>query len=987
MMSSACVPGRLSAQRYQQSGRGLHHDESLLRARGRFDYTVRGGKGLEAPPQDSGKLGVLVKSFGAAFILLFLSLLGFAFAQTPVNTAIQNTATATYTNAANQSLTATSNTVTTTVLPIYRFEITPNGTDAPFVSGSGTGAGQSQTGAAGGTVVFTYQLENQGNTANNTINLSALDSATDDFQFGTKTIYLDNPTAGIQGQLDPQDSPVTSVTLPYNSTPVTLFVEAAIPGTAVDNQVGRLNLSGASATGGETDANNWAELAAFTNAALTLNKTATGNVIPGGTISYTVSGANTGGTNPYAVTGVANISSGGVTAPRDGILVSDVIPAGLSYVPGSLTFSGSNTASTTVVLYSTNGGTTWVTAQPASGVNAVGVYIGGTAGQRVSTTGGAPLSYSFTFNATAPAGATAGTVYNNTGTIRYDSNGDSDGADAGEVVTTTPAPTTVDPSGTFAVGPYTFPTAGASGSYTVTGEGYTVSRTDDAQTIASAPNEREVSFRHTLGNATNFGDTFTLSSTLPTSLANNTPPGSVSFYAVNGDGSRGALITAPLAVAAGATADFYTVVTLPADYTSATPLDFTVTATSTQTGNTDTTIDTISEVTEAQAVDIGNYAGNGTPNNASIDFPAQPGSTVSIPLIVRNNGADPDTFGLSAVIAPPGYTVTIYGDDNCNGRIDGPDTEVSSSNELEPGTFECFILQVTIPTGAAPATYDVTVTATSQNDPNISDFITDTVTVGLLENFTFTPTPQAQATSSTVPVVYTHTITNNSNEVASVDLTFTEEDATAWTYEYSLTGADGSYTTTLPTGISVAANGGTQAIYVRVTPDPAATEGTTDAFTLTATPTYGATTGAAASVTDTTTIDQEYFGQLDLDKTVSVNGGTAGTDNDAEPGDTLTYTVTATNLGAGALNNVQLTDAVPANTTFVSATATAGGGLAGQTVLYSTNGTTWSTTPPSTLATGSIYVGVSTNGDNNVNANDSFPADGVLTLTLVVTID
>ena len=456
----------------------------------------------------------------AALVLSILSLLGFALAQTGAGVQIQNTATATYTNAANQSLTAQSNTVTTTVQPIYRFAITPNGTD------TAGGAGQTQTGPAGGTAIFTYTLENQGNTGNpgntaypngNTINLSVVDSATDDFNFGTKTIYLDNPNAGIQGQLDPQDTVVTSVTLPYNGTPVTLFVEAAVPGTATDNQVARLNLEGRSALGGETDLNNWAELTAFTNAALTLTKTATGTVDPGGTITYNVSGANTQGTNPYVVSAVANLTNA-PAGPRNGILVSDVIPVGLSYVPGSLTVT-SNTTNTTATLYSTNGGATWSTAQPAGGVNAVGLLIVGPVGERIGTAGGAPFTYNLSFNAAVPANAASGTSYSNTATIRYDSNGDSDGADAGEGVdnSATPAVTTVNPSGAFAVGPYTFPDGDApatpASTYTVTGEGYTITRSGDTQTIASVPNERQVSFRHSLQNAANFDDTYTLSST------------------------------------------------------------------------------------------------------------------------------------------------------------------------------------------------------------------------------------------------------------------------------------------------------------------------------------------------------------------------------------------------------------------------------------------------------------------------------------------
>ena len=324
-----------------------------------------------------------VRSATTLFGLLSLGAFGAAFAQTtptPDTANITNQAFATFTDAAGNSLSAASNTVTTDVLPIYRFAITPNGTDAAGATG------QRQTGPASGTVVFTYRLENQGNTAaGNVINLAAVDSTTDGNNFGAKTIYLDNPAGGPSnvGVLDAGDTVVTgSVTVPYGGV-VTLFVEAAIPANALDDQSIRLDLEGRSAIGAQTDLDNWAELVAFTNADLSVTKTATGNVVPGGEITYTVAGANSGGTNPYAVTGVANLTNA-PAGPRNGILISDVIPAGLLYVPGSLTESGTNNASTRVLLYSANGGATWSTSS-AGTINAVALFIPGTPGQRITT--------------------------------------------------------------------------------------------------------------------------------------------------------------------------------------------------------------------------------------------------------------------------------------------------------------------------------------------------------------------------------------------------------------------------------------------------------------------------------------------------------------------------------------------------------------------------------------------------------------------------
>ena len=98
----------------------------------------------------------------------------------------------------NQSLTATSNTVTTTVLPIYRFEITPNGSDTTNAGGV---TPNNLNGTVGENVVFTYNLENQGNTDTNVINLSVTQSLTDQFDFGAATIYLDGGD-GIFGTAD-----------------------------------------------------------------------------------------------------------------------------------------------------------------------------------------------------------------------------------------------------------------------------------------------------------------------------------------------------------------------------------------------------------------------------------------------------------------------------------------------------------------------------------------------------------------------------------------------------------------------------------------------------------------------------------------------------------------------------------------------------------------------------------------------------------------
>ena len=271
--------------------------------------------------------GKLFRTFSVILPALCLGLLGAAFAQTtptPDTENITNQATATYTNAAGVSTNAVSNTVTTDVLPIYRFAITPNGSDTANAGGV---TPNNLNGTVGESVVFTYGVENQGNTTNNVINLTVTQSTTDGFDFGAATIYLDGGD-GIFGTADDTivkaaGTTAGSVTVPYGESR-TLFVVAPILSGTANNTVGRLDLIGNSAIGAQSDTDNWAQATVFTNAVLSLAKTSNpATVVPGDTVTYTLSGSNTGGSSPFAVANVATIDG----TLSDGIIVTDVFPA------------------------------------------------------------------------------------------------------------------------------------------------------------------------------------------------------------------------------------------------------------------------------------------------------------------------------------------------------------------------------------------------------------------------------------------------------------------------------------------------------------------------------------------------------------------------------------------------------------------------------------------------------------------------------------
>ncbi|MGC8905597.1 MAG: hypothetical protein ACP5OL_10875, partial [Thermus sp.] len=127
----------------------------------------------------------------AVWLFLWALLLGLAYAMTPAGTAIQNQASASYIDSAGQPRTTTSNLVTTLVQQVYAFSITPNGPDE-------ANPGQTKNALPGGQVVFTYLVQNNGN-GTDTINLSTVQGADDDFDLSSPTIYRD---ANCNGVLD-----------------------------------------------------------------------------------------------------------------------------------------------------------------------------------------------------------------------------------------------------------------------------------------------------------------------------------------------------------------------------------------------------------------------------------------------------------------------------------------------------------------------------------------------------------------------------------------------------------------------------------------------------------------------------------------------------------------------------------------------------------------------------------------------------------------
>ena len=898
-------------------------------------------------------------------------------APTPAGTSIQNQASATYVDSAGQPRSTTSNLVVTVVQQVYSFTITPNGANE-------ASPGQTRSGLPGSQVLFNYQVTNTGN-GTDTINLATVQGTADNFDLTGVQIFLD---ANCNGNLDAgETTPITGVTLNMGNS-ACLIVRATLPTSATNGQYGNLNLTGTSVGNPNVkDNDNWARATATTAAALTAFKSASpsGNVTPGSTITYTVSGANTGGGAAYGVS-VTGLSG-------TGILVADTIPSGLSV---SSMPTGSAGAGTVSFVYSTDG-SSWSPLGSSNlpltgnGTVAIGLFISGSGAFFPQG-----ASYTFSFGATVPTGAASGTLYTNSATVRFN-----DGT-APQTVTTNSTTNTVGAGYNVAVGPYGFPTAGASGTYTALG--YTVTRSGDAQSIASVYDGTTVIFRHTLRNTGNAADSFTLGfSGAPTGW---------SCGLVADD------LTTPISgpvgpVAAGADYNFALKCQVPA---GATGNSFTLTVTATSVGDpgkTDPTTDTVTALadgfrldlyggvngygpyTQSQTQDGTNYTSDDLSTsrppiyqNGTVYPSANPGAQVVYRLRVKNLNPSGQADNYTLLVQPgSGYAAAVdsllfYPDANDDGLPDGP--PISSTGLLGANGEFKYLAVVTLKNTAPPGPAGFSFAAqSSQSGAEPKDFAPTQINVNTLAQVSLIPDRSGTVTSPGT-IQYTHTLTNSSNTGATCTVSG-NGGSYGWTYQYSLDG-----TTWAPSliGISLTPNGGNQTIYVRVLVPAGEPIGRTDVNTLTASCDVGSTS-ASAIASETTTV---VGGDLRLSKSAVSYVGTSATvrssdGSQAYPGDTLVYTVLAENIGTADLKAVKVADPLPGYTGFVSVSATATGFPAGATVLYSTDGTTWSTAAPTSLpAGGTVYVGVNTNGDGTIDGNDVMPPGAKITLTFKVQV-
>ncbi len=907
-----------------------------------------------------------------ALFVGLLALLALVWAAgTPAGTEIRNQASASYVDSSGQPQTTTSNEVVTVVQAVYGFEIKPDGTEES--------PGQTKSGLAGAPVYFHYTVTNTGN-ATDTINLTYAQGSTgdtDDFDLESPTTYLD---ANCNGQVDPGEGTVSAVTLAADAS-ACLIVEATIPSSATDGKKGNLNLVGKGEAGTPSDTDddvdetgdpNWAQAVVTSAAAISATKSASisGEVAPGATLTYTIEGQNTGGSAAGAVDNVDGNS-------HNGLLVEDAIPEGTTYVLGSA--SGSAGAGSVSVIYKTASG--WTNSEPAtaSDVKAVGLLIEGSGAFFPQG-----AQFTFSFQVQVSADAPAGSTIENVASVQFDATGDGDANDPGESVNTN---TTTNPVATVAGvqnGPQNDPDADGTGfdpnaGYTdPTGTTWYYTETtgdpNDAETIDSTRSPvyggDTVYFENTLKNTGNAPDRFTLSL--------EGVPADWVCQLVAADG------TTPISGPVGpldpnGVFNYVVKCSIPADEVTNDDTEITVTATSENDPAVSNPVkDVVPPVQSGYGVDLAQH-GEAGDDDPSDDNPpavnANPGDTVLFPFDIKNTGHNPDTYDLAAQV-PAGFAATIYPDADCDGAMDTPTpAPVTDTGLMDAGETKCFILGVSVPEDQAPIDLDGTpgtsddniqITATSHADPSKTDTISTDLEVNEVVSLDFTPDRSGTVTSPGT-IVYTHTLTNDGNTSVAVSFSVSGSTHPTWTYQIS---TDGGSTWSDPADASVSLGAGaSQEIQVRVIVPDGEPIGAVDAVTVTAT-----AGSVSASVTDTTTV---VGGDLRLEKQVDKT--------EAVPGDTLTYTITASNIGTADLKQVIVSDPLPGYTDFVSVSASASG-ISG-TVLYSTDGSTWSSSAPTSLNAGeAIYVAVDTNGDDTITDADVMPPGASITITFVVRV-
>jgi uncharacterized repeat protein (TIGR01451 family) len=351
--------------------------------------------------------------------------------------------------------------------------------------------------------------------------------------------------------------------------------------------------------------------------------------------------------------------------------------------------------------------------------------------------------------------------------------------------------------------------------------------------------------------------------------------------------------------------------------------------------------------------------------------PVAAGANITYTIVATNAGPSdartvtvsdtiPSNTTLISMTGPPGWTIT------------GGGTAQARTSRLQPGTATFTLVVRTNSDLAAGSTITNTATIfTVTTDPNAANN-SATATTGVI----ISSDVAVSKSDSPDPIppggllIYSIQISNGPSDAQNLSFSDALPPNTTfasasfppdWTVTTPLVGSTGTVTATAP----FMRGGDVFVAFIRVDVSTAATPGST--LTNTATLSTTSTDPAPANNTSTATTT---IGSPVADLRVQKSGAAT-----VVPGANVIYTIDITNLGPSDASSVSLSDAVPANTTFVSLTAPAG----------------WSATTPAAGATGTITAtnplvprGVTATFTVVVNVGSSTPAATTISNTATV---
>jgi uncharacterized repeat protein (TIGR01451 family) len=507
--------------------------------------------------------------------------------------------------------------------------------------------------------------------------------------------------------------------------------------------------------------------------------------------------------------------------------------------------------------------------------------------------------------------------------------------------------------------------------YTVTFGG-TLANENVAQMTGSASGGASVAVKTTVGGS----DGVSIADTFPTELTNvsftSTASGGASGNTAN-SGANATAINDNVNMPVGSKIT-YTVHGTVNPATSSTQLVNTATAT-VPFGVVDaTSTNGVNSVTDTDTID--KSADIGISISDSPD-PTNPGGPITYTILVTNNGPSnsgevdfatkvPVNTKFASLVLPAGWTADP-GNPIAGGAA-GSDVKASTS-DMAPNTTVTLTMVVTVDTGLVSNT-TITETASVSNgldgNANNNSDTETTLVVPPQPDLVVTKTGQANGTAGQT-LTYTLTITNNGfvtatgvalTDIVPTNTTFQSFTQTSATPTFTLTKPSVNGTGTAKASIANLAVGqsGTFQLVVKVNASDTASITNTATGSLTGQTDFNPNNDSQSVTTQISTLADISVTKSDTPDPVIV-------------GSNITYTIVVNNAGPSNAANVSLTDAVPANTTFVSMTQPAGWTIntPGVGNMGNVTATRSSSLAPSTPTTFTLVVKVNGNTPNDTD--------------------